>query len=68
MVRQVHLRIPPEENDPISLGGHGILMWKGCLEPDGSVVCVLERQEGAHIAGSFEVCNGSKIVNRFAWL
>lgn len=57
----MHLRIPPEENDCISLGGQGILTWKGCLEPDGSVVCVVEKQEGLHtLGGSFEVCNGSK--------
>lgn len=47
----MYLRIPPEENDCISLGGQGILTWKGCLEPDGSVVCVVEKQEGAHIGG-----------------
>lgn len=30
------------------------------------VLCVLEKQEGTHIRGSFEICRRSKIVNRFA--
>lgn len=39
---QVPPRTPPEAKDCVCLGGQGMLKWKGCLAPEGSVLCVGE--------------------------